>query len=145
MTSSTWREPDDAYKERILEVMPEGHTYHAEDLGNASGDEVDALGAKYGVQRKGVEPPTEDSLWTSVHPHPLNGAEWERRYLGFTLSVWQSHYDVRHSNFQACIEINEVSANGKPDYPTLTEAQQAAERMAERVHRAVLKHAGKTS
>jgi hypothetical protein len=48
-TEST--ESDDAYRERVLEAMPEGHWYTAEDLGNAYGEEIDAIGAKYGITR----------------------------------------------------------------------------------------------
>lgn len=46
------RETDSEFIERILEVMPENHTYTAEDLGNARGDEIDYIGAQYGLTRR---------------------------------------------------------------------------------------------
>jgi len=44
-------ERDEDFKDRILEEMPEGHTFTAEDLGNAVGEQVDAIGADYGLSR----------------------------------------------------------------------------------------------
>lgn len=54
MESNGEQESDEDFKDRILDVMPEGHTYTAEDLGNASGAGVDAIGEKYGLKRKGT-------------------------------------------------------------------------------------------
>lgn len=48
-------ESDDDFKERILNVMPAGHTYTAEDLGEASGQGIDDIGARYGIKRKCAE------------------------------------------------------------------------------------------
>ncbi len=45
-------EDDDVYRDRIVEVIPEGAVYTAEDLGNASGKELDALGERFAVQRQ---------------------------------------------------------------------------------------------
>lgn len=45
-------ESDDSYRERILEAMPHGHVYTAEDLGCASGESIDEIGSRYGVSRK---------------------------------------------------------------------------------------------
>lgn len=44
-------ESDHDFKERILAVMPDGHTYWAEDLGDAYGDGVDMIGELYGLTR----------------------------------------------------------------------------------------------
>lgn len=45
-------ETDEHYKDRILEVMPKGHTFTAEDLGNSYGQAVDYIGLKYGLIRQ---------------------------------------------------------------------------------------------
>lgn len=36
-------EDDHAYRSRLVELLPRGATYYAEDLGNAYGDNLDAL------------------------------------------------------------------------------------------------------
>lgn len=47
-------ETDSDFVKRILEMMPEGHVYTAEDLGSSHGMQVDAIGAEYGLFRKGL-------------------------------------------------------------------------------------------
>lgn len=47
-------ESDAAFATRILEAMPDGHVFSAEDLGNASGAEVDAIAEKYNLRRHGT-------------------------------------------------------------------------------------------
>lgn len=47
-------EVDDAFKDRIIKVMPIGHVHIAEDLEHASGQEIDRIGLRYGVIRYGI-------------------------------------------------------------------------------------------
>ncbi len=44
---------DESYRKRLIEVLPEGHVNTAEDIGNASGEELDAIGERYNYPRKG--------------------------------------------------------------------------------------------
>lgn len=58
-------ESDEAYRDRILDQIPEGAWYTAEDLSDASGDALDALGKHFGVKRAGSTT-VEDNGCTST-------------------------------------------------------------------------------
>ena len=45
-------ESDAAYRERLIEALPEGWTYTAEDLGSATGADLDAIGERFGCPRR---------------------------------------------------------------------------------------------
>lgn len=44
-------ESDEAYRERLIKVIPEGAVYAAEDIGNGSGKLLDAIGEQYDCPR----------------------------------------------------------------------------------------------
>ena len=45
-------EKDESYRNRLLKVIPEGAVYTAEDIGNQSGDFLDAIGDRYNCPRR---------------------------------------------------------------------------------------------
>lgn len=45
------KESDRDYRERICALLPEGHVHTAEELGDASGEELDAIGSVYNCPR----------------------------------------------------------------------------------------------
>ena len=45
-------ESDEDYRDRIAEALPEGAWYSLEDIRDASGEALDALGESHGVKRK---------------------------------------------------------------------------------------------
>jgi hypothetical protein len=46
------RETDNDYRKRIGKCIPKGAWYTAEELGDASGEELDSLGDRYNCKRK---------------------------------------------------------------------------------------------
>jgi len=45
-------ESDEDYRSRLLKAIPRGATYTAEDIGNDSGKDLDAIGERYSCPRK---------------------------------------------------------------------------------------------
>lgn len=48
------RESDAQYRERLIDAIPAGAVYTAEDIGNSVGDYLDKIGAAFGCLRHGV-------------------------------------------------------------------------------------------
>ncbi len=94
-------ESDEAFKDRILEVMPAGHTYTAEDLGNAYGDAVDRIGAKYGLIRKGLLE-SQINIGTSVaalEEHRRRSLNWYKECDGSILGQGRIFHRRRSREF----------------------------------------------
>ena len=47
-------ETDEALRLRLCDAIPQGATYTAEDIGTASGEQLDAIAAQHNVKRKGL-------------------------------------------------------------------------------------------
>jgi len=47
-------ETDEALRQRLCDAIPQGATYTAEDIGTASGEQLDAIAAQYNIKREGL-------------------------------------------------------------------------------------------
>lgn len=105
------KETDYELKDRLCELIPRGAWHTAEDIGNSSGEDLDALAESLGTVRKGK----------SMAKKTMTEAEY-REALASVRRLWNAHEGTR--DFERLELVSKlVEAYEKEHYPILNQRE----------------------